>query len=85
MQATVTLTLQVNPGAITVTTLTPPIGTVGQSYSYQMAATGGTPPYTWTGANLPPGLSISTGGLISGTPTSAGSFNPSITCVDVNG
>src|SRR5882724_9344403 len=46
-------------------------GTVGQAYSTQMNATGGTSPYTWStsSGSLPAGLSLSSGGMISGTPT----------------
>src|ERR1700686_1310564 len=35
------------PSPLTVTTTTLPAGTVGQSYSQSLAATGGTPPYQW--------------------------------------
>ena len=48
--------------------------TVGVAYSNTLAATGGTPPYTWfiATSNLPPALSLnSTSGLLSGTPTNA--------------
>ncbi|MBH0186913.1 MAG: IPT/TIG domain-containing protein [Nitrospira sp.] len=54
-----------------------PDGKVGIGYSTTLTATGGTAPYTWQilrGA-LPPGLSLSSGGLISGIPTSSGSFS----------
>jgi hypothetical protein len=40
--------------------------------------TGGafTPPYTWSApSGLPPGLGISSGGTISGTPTQPGTFD----------
>ena len=53
---------------------TPPAGVVGTAYSSALQATGGVAPYTWTVASgsLPAGLSLSTGGVISGTPTAAG-------------
>jgi len=48
-----------------------------------MSATGGTPPYTWSASGLPPGLSISSSsGLISGTPTTAGSYSVTVTARD---
>jgi hypothetical protein len=49
-------------------------GTVGTAYSQTLAATGGTTPYTWakTTGSLPAGLTLSTAGVISGTPTTGG-------------
>ncbi|HEY0265041.1 MAG TPA: Ig domain-containing protein [Granulicella sp.] len=46
-------------------------GFVGKPYSYQLNNTGGVAPFTWTimGNSLPAGLTISSSGLISGTPT----------------
>lgn len=56
------------PPTITTAALLP-AGTVGQGYNQTLAATGGTPPYTWTlvSGSLPSGLNLSTGGVISGT------------------
>jgi len=60
-----------------------PAGTVNTPYSQMLAATGGTPPYTWavlataTAAvgGLPPGLTLNpTTGLVSGNPTATGTF-----------
>jgi len=60
--------------AITTTTL--PDGVIGTAYNSTLVATG-TTPITWTieSGNLPAGLTISTGGVISGTPTTEGTFN----------
>jgi hypothetical protein len=62
-----------------------PLAVAGTSFSQQLTATGGAPPYTWaiaTGA-LPGGLSLNTAtGLISGTPAAAGTFNFSVTATD---
>ena len=52
-------------------------GVKGAAFSYQMNATGGVPPYTWSVAAgaLPPGLTLTPAtGLLAGTPASAGSF-----------
>lgn len=48
-------------------------GTANQSYSTQLKAVGGSNSYTWSLASgsLPAGLSLSSSGVISGTPTSA--------------
>lgn len=52
-----------------------------------MAATGGTPPYQWTvGAGaLPGGLTMSSDGTVSGTPTAAGSFTFTVHVADTGG
>jgi hypothetical protein len=51
--------------------------------SLTMAASGGTAPYGWAATGLPTGLSINSGtGVISGTPTAAGSFTAKITATD---
>jgi hypothetical protein len=47
-------------------------GRVGSPYLQSLAATGGTGTYTWSlasGSLLPPGLTLSANGVISGTPT----------------
>jgi len=69
-----TFTTLTSPVALAVTTSSLPNGTVGVAYSQTLAATGGTAPYTWTIASgtLPAGLSLSSSGVISGTPTIAG-------------
>jgi len=51
----------------------------------QMAATGGTSPYQWQSATLPPGLNLALNGTLSGTPTTAGTFSFTVFAVDSNG
>ncbi len=64
-----------NPGSRT--------GTTDTAATLQMAATGGTAPYTWVATGLPTGLSINaTSGLISGTPTATGTFSVTVTAED---
>ena len=70
------------------TPLTLPGGTFGTNYSISLTATGGTPPYFWSipgsfsavllQPGLPPGLTLSSGGLLSGIPTQTGPFTFSI-------
>ena len=50
--------------------MTLPPGTVGQPYQYTLHATGGVPPYTYHAGSLPPGVTISPSGDLSGTPSS---------------
>lgn len=54
----------------------PPSGLVGQPYSYQVEASAGCKPYEFSqgSGGLPPGLSLSSSGLISGTPTQPGTW-----------
>jgi hypothetical protein len=73
--------------ALTVTTTSLPPASVGVSYSVQLQATGGVAPYTWAISSgvLPGGLSLSSGGLISGNPTSGGAFNITVTVTSSGG
>ncbi len=70
---TATVSLQITTSAaLVITPATLPQGEVGTAYSQTLTASGGTPPYTWNpiGAQVP-GLTLSSSGVISGTPTSA--------------
>jgi large repetitive protein len=62
-------------------------GAVGIPYSTQLGATGGQPPYNWSlaigSANPPPGLTLSSGGLISGTPAGGGTYYFQVQAADV--
>ncbi|GAC1700188.1 MAG: hypothetical protein NVS9B4_01130 [Candidatus Acidiferrum sp.] len=61
-----------------------PNGMTGSAYSQALTATGGTPPYTWAIASgaLPTGTTLSVLGVISGSPTVAGTFNFNIVITD---
>jgi hypothetical protein len=79
------LSVAISGGMLQITTTTAPTGTVGTAYNFQLAATGGVPPYTWavaSGSSLPAGLSLSSAGVVSGTPTASGTFSPSIAVTD---
>lgn len=62
-----------------ITTLALPNGIVSVAYSTTMAATGGTPPYTWALVAGPDWISLSSGGVLSGTPPTAGVVGTEIT------
>ena len=70
----------------TITTTTLPGGVTGTAYSQQLAATG-TAPITWSlqSGALPNGLNLSSAGLISGTPTVAGTFNFTVKATNSGG
>lgn len=61
-----------------------PNGTVGTAYSQTITTSGGTSPYTYTttAGALPTGLSLSSSGVISGTPTMPATSNFTITATD---
>jgi trimeric autotransporter adhesin len=62
-------------GPLTVTTSSLPNGSADQAYSpVTLTATGGSGSYVWTATGLPAGLTLSTAGLLGGTPANAGSF-----------
>lgn len=63
--------------SLAVSTLSMPEATVGVAYSQAVIATGGTTPYTWTldSGSISPGLSLASGGTLSGTPNTPGTYN----------
>jgi hypothetical protein len=72
--------------AVSITTVSLPNATQNVAYSQQLQATG-TAPLTWivTGGTLPAGLSLTTAGLLQGTPTEVGSQTVTITVTDARG
>ncbi len=60
-----------NPGA--------QAATIGSAFSLTLSARGGSGSYSWTGTGLPPGLSLSTAGVVSGKPSATGSFAVTVT------
>ncbi len=82
-------TIVINPAGCPTISLLPapplPQGTEGVTYSRTITANGGTGSYTFsvTDGSLPTGLSpITSGGLISGMPTAAGTFTFTVTATD---
>ncbi|MBS2966606.1 cellulose binding domain-containing protein, partial [Actinocrinis puniceicyclus] len=71
---TVTVT---NPGAQSGT-----VGTAISGVQVQAADSGSGQSLTYSASGLPAGLSISSSGLISGTPTASGTFNVTVTATD---
>lgn len=55
--------------------LPPPGWIIDQPYSADMQATGGNGNYIWSATNLPPGLTMTDGGIISGAPTVDGLYD----------
>ncbi len=69
---------------VTVNPATVPNGTVAVAYSQTITASGGVAPYNFavTAGALPAGLTLSPGGVLSGTPTAGGSFNFTVSATD---
>ncbi|MBU0482242.1 MAG: S8 family serine peptidase [Proteobacteria bacterium] len=72
---------------VTITTISLDNAKSGVAYSFQMAAVGGVPPYTWSDLNtLPSGLTLDPiTGAISGITLETGTFVVDIELVDANG
>ena len=75
------------PGAIQIISSSLPSGSVGTSYGQSLSATGGRPPYQWSqsGGSLPAGLTLSSTGVVSGTPTAPGPFSFGVMVTDSAG
>ncbi len=74
-------------GTLTLPSANLPNGLVGTTYPAQTlpAVNGGTAPYTYVATNLPPGLSFNPSTrVITGTPTSGGTYNVLVTATDAN-
>jgi hypothetical protein len=83
LSATRNFTLSVS-GQLTITTNTLPNGAVGRSYSQTISASGGLPPYFFgviSGA-MPGGLTLSSDGVMSGTPTTSGNITITVAVSD---
>ncbi|HZK05381.1 MAG TPA: putative Ig domain-containing protein [Actinomycetaceae bacterium] len=82
-EATADLTFDISEALVITNTSLPP-STVGDPYQTDVAATGGTAPYTWEVTDLPDGLSFAAG-KISGAPTEPGTFSVSLKVTDAAG
>lgn len=75
-----------DPGApdLTISPASLPNAQRGVAYTQSVSASGGTGPYTYarTAGALPAGLSMSSAGSITGTPTESGSFTFTVTASD---
>jgi hypothetical protein len=80
--ASAPVSVLVNPALQIVNTSPLPAATAGNSYSVQFTATGGTGIYTWTGAQLPSWLTVSSAGVLTGTPPTAGPVSFTVIVTD---
>lgn len=71
------------PSQLTISAQLPDMVT-GTSVSFQCSASGGMPPYSFSQTGFPASLSISSGGLVTGTWPSS-NFSYTISVADANG
>lgn len=86
-------TLAVTIPILDVSPTTLPAATAGTAYSQTFTAVGGSAPYSFQfvafpsgqPSTVPPGLSLSSAGVLSGTPTASGTFNMNLRVADSAG
>ncbi|NEU70985.1 hypothetical protein GK091_29280, partial [Spirosoma agri] len=85
--STTSTTVTSNTATVIVTNPAITTATQGVTFSQSFTASDGTAPYTYTLASgtLPQGLSLSTSGVLSGTPTESGNFSMTVQATDANG
>jgi hypothetical protein len=74
---TLTITINAPPLAPAINSASTATATVGAAFAFTVTSTSAASTYSATG--LPPGLTISSSGSISGTPTASGTYNVSVT------
>ena len=81
---TITITPSASP--ITVTPGSLPTLTAGAAFSQTLSSSGGLAPYTYAlqSGVLPPGLSLTSGGVLSGSPTERGAYSFSVRSTDAS-
>ncbi|WP_198929072.1 putative Ig domain-containing protein, partial [Rhizobium sp. AC27/96] len=82
--APATVSITVSAPTLSLDPATLPAGAIGAAYSETTTASGGTSPYSYaiTAGSLPAGLTLSSAGVISGTPTGGGTYNFTLTATD---
>ncbi len=87
-KAALTLTISaVQPPTLTLTTTTLADATLNTAYSATLTVSGGVSPYTFSlagGTSLPAGLTLSSAGVISGTPSKSGATIFSVDVTDAS-
>lgn len=85
--ATQSINLSAPPAPLQVATITLPDSNWSTPYSALLVGQGGYPAYSWSLAsgNLPPGLTLASSGIISGTSTQGGIYSFTVTATDATG
>ena len=86
VQKILSITVNIAPTPLAILTNSLPDGSINQPYAFSLSPTGGTTPYTWglkAGTpSLPSGLTLSTNGVINGTPTVTNAATHTFTLTD---
>ena len=78
-----TFTVNIAPALLLPTSSPLPSGVVGTLYSFAFTPQGGTPPYSFSITDTPPpGLALTASGLLTGTPTIAGTYSFTVKLID---
>ena len=80
-----TASLSISFSVLGITTSSLPSGSTTANYAQTVNATGGTPPYSFAGLGIPSGLTLSTAGVLSGQPTTTGTFSLTVGVSDAAG
>ena len=74
-------------GSLAISTSSLPTAYLGSPYTSTLQVSGGTAPYSWSvsSGSLPPGFSLSAAGLLTGTPSTPGSYTFTVTVTDSTG
>jgi len=79
-----TIVLVTTPPPPAITSVLGALGVTGSAFSYQITATNN--PTSFGAANLPAGLTVGAGtGLITGTPTTTGTYNSTLSAINLGG
>ena len=72
---------------VTISPTALPAANIAVAYSWALSASGGTAPYTFALASgsLPPGMTLTAGGVLTGTPTKVGAFGFTVQATDAAG
>lgn len=63
-----------------------PEANAGDSYRAQLNGVGGTEPYLWNASGaLPPGVTVTAGGIVSGVPSTPGAYEFALNLMDADG
>ena len=86
VQKLLSIRVNIAPTPLAILTDSLPNGSINQPYAFSLSPTGGTTPYTWGLKNglppLPSGLTLTTNGVISGTPTVTSNATHTFTLTD---